>query len=106
MKRKQVMAFLLAVAMVAGNVAIVPESVDAATTTEYLTEVTAPHVHGDDCYAEGTVKLGTADLTGKVGNDYQPLTEEGYYTSQTVIVYTKAAITNPSNAVYDPEGKK
>lgn len=106
MKRKQVMAFLLAVAMVAGNVAIVPESVDAATTTEYLTEVTAPHVHGDDCYAEGAVKLGTNQLTGKVGNDYQPLTEEGYYTSQTVIVYTKAAITNPSNAVYDPEGKK
>lgn len=102
MKRKQVMAFLLAVAMVAGNVAIVPESVDAATTTEYLTEVTAPHVHGDDCYAEGTEKLGTDQLTGKVGNDYQPLTEEGYYTSQTVTVYTKAAITNPSNAVYNP----
>ena len=106
MKRKQVMAFLLAVAMVAGNVAIVPESVDAATTTEYLTEVTAPHVHGDGCYAEGAVKLEANALTGKVGNDYQPLTEEGYYTSQTVTVYTKAAITNPSNAVYDPEGKK
>lgn len=106
MKRKQVMAFLLAVAMVAGNVAIVPESVDAATTTEYLTEVTAPHVHGAGCYAEGAVKLGTADLTGKVGDNYQPLKEEGYYTSQTVTVYTKAAITNPSNAVYDPEGKK
>lgn len=106
MKRKQVMAFLLAVAMVAGNVAIVPESVDAATTTEYLTEVTAPHVHGDDCYAEGAVKLGTADLTGKVGNDYQPLTEEGYYTSQTVTVYTKAAITNPSDAEYNPSSEK
>lgn len=105
MKRKQVMAFLLAVAMVAGNVAIVPESVDAATTTEYLTEVTAPHVHGDSCYA-GAVKLETADLTGKVGDDYQPLTEAGYYTSQPVTVYTKAAITNPSNAEYNSSSSK
>ena len=74
MKRKQVMAFLLAVAMVAGNVATgTPEIVKADPVTDahgnafsggnlYVEVETIPHQHTVDCYTDA-VQVKDTDTT-------------------------------------------